>query len=78
MPREYRHIIDYENEILEMRRQGKTRKEICEKYGFTLRQVKDFITRYNQKRKNLLQESQLSLKADQGKMDPNYRHPYNN
>ena len=61
MPREYRHIIDYENEILEMRRQGKTRKEICEKYGFTLRQVKDFITRYNQKQKKLA--AGISIKA---------------
>ena len=53
MPRNYRHISDYESEILEMRKQGKTRKEICEKYGFSLRQVKDFITRYNQKQKKL-------------------------
>ena len=53
MSRSYRHISDYENEILEMRQQGKTRKEICEKYGFSLRQVKDFITRYNRKQKKL-------------------------
>ncbi len=53
MRRSYRHISDYENEILEMRKQGKTRKEIREKLGFSLKQVKDFITRYNRKQKNL-------------------------
>ena len=60
MPRNYRHISDYESEILEMRKQGKTRKEICEKYGFSLQQVKDFITRYNQKQKKLA--SGISIK----------------
>ncbi len=60
MPRNYRHISDYENEILEMRHQGKTRKEICEKFGFSLKQVKDFITRYNRKQKKLA--SGISIK----------------
>lgn len=53
MPREYRHISEYEREILEMRVQGKSRKEICEKFGFSLKQLKDFITRYNRKQKKL-------------------------
>ena len=53
MPRSYRHISEYEKEILEMRQQGKSRKEICEKFGFSIKQLKDFITRYNQKQKKL-------------------------
>ena len=53
MPRSYRHISEYEKEILEMRSHGKSRKEICEKFGFSLKQLKDFITRYNRKQNKL-------------------------
>ena len=53
MPRSYRHISEYEREILEMRAQGKSRKEICEKFNFSLKQLKDFITRYNRNQKKL-------------------------
>ena len=35
MPRSYRHISDYEREILELNEQGLTLKEIGEKLGFT-------------------------------------------
>ena len=30
MSRSYRHIKEYENEIIELRKQGKTKREICE------------------------------------------------
>ena len=53
MSRNYRHINEYEKEILEMRGQGKSKREICEKYGFTKKQLTDFITRYNRKQKKL-------------------------
>ena len=53
MPRNYRHINEYEKEILEMRRQGKSKREICEKYGFSIKQLTDFVTRYNRKQKKL-------------------------
>jgi len=36
-----------------MRRQGKSKREICEKYGFSLKQLTDFVTRYNRKQKKL-------------------------
>lgn len=49
----YRHINEYEKEILEIRRQGKSKREICEKYGFSIKQLTYFVTRYNQKRKKL-------------------------
>ena len=35
MPRSYRHIKEYKKEILELRKQGKTKREIREKYGFS-------------------------------------------
>lgn len=53
MPRSYRHIKEYENEIIELRKQGKTKREICEKYGFTMKQLTNFITRYNTKQQKL-------------------------
>ena len=47
MPRSYRHIKEYEKEIMELKAQGKTKREICEKYGFSMKQLTNFITRYN-------------------------------
>ena len=49
MPREYRNISQYEKEIVELRSQGFTFKEIGEKYGFTFKQLHNFFTRYNKK-----------------------------
>ena len=49
MPIEYRHIQEYEKEILELRAKGKTRREICEKFGFSKKQIEGFITRYNRR-----------------------------
>ncbi len=49
MAREYRHIQDYEREIMELRAKGKTRREICEKFGFSMKQMDNFINRYNRR-----------------------------
>ena len=48
MPRSYRHISQYEDEIIELRSQGITKRKICEKYDFTMKQLTNFITRYNE------------------------------
>jgi hypothetical protein len=53
MPRSYRHIKDYEKEILELRKQGKPKREICEKYGFSMKQLTNFITRHNTNQKKV-------------------------
>ena len=53
MPRSYQHISNYEKEILELKAQGLTRKEIGVKLGFTKEQVHNFITRYNEKQRKL-------------------------
>ena len=53
MPRRYRHIKEYEKEILELRAQGKTRREICEKYGFSMKQYENFLNRYNTNQRKL-------------------------
>lgn len=51
MPRSYRHISEYEKEIIEMISKGKTLREIAEILGFTHKQVQDFKTRYNKKQR---------------------------
>ena len=53
MPRSYRHIKDYEQEILELKSQGLTKREIGEKFGFTYKQVHNFISRHNKKQRKL-------------------------
>lgn len=53
MPRKYRHISEYETEIISMHKQGMTLREIAEKLGFTHAQVQDFKTRYNKKQRIL-------------------------
>ena len=53
MPREYRHIHQYEKEIIEMYNKGKTLREIGEQFGFTYKQMRDFKTRYNKKQRKL-------------------------
>ncbi|MEE1515627.1 MAG: imidazolonepropionase [Christensenellaceae bacterium] len=53
MPRSYRHIQEYEKEILELKSKGVTLREIGEKYGFTYKQVHNFISRYNAKQRKL-------------------------
>ena len=53
MARNYRNISIYEKEIIELWNNGKTLREIAEKYGFTLKQVKNFKTRYNKKQRKL-------------------------
>ena len=51
MPRNYRHMQDYEKEILELIKQGKTLREIGNKLGFTYKQMRNFKTRYNKKQR---------------------------
>ena len=53
MPREYRHISQYEKEILELKESGLTYREIGEKLGFTKKQIEEFCRRYRQKQEKL-------------------------
>ena len=49
MPRSYRHMQDYEKEIMELREQGLTGRQIQEKIGYRKKQYENFITRYNRR-----------------------------
>ena len=53
MPREYRHIEEYEKEILHLGEEGKTLREIGEQLGFSYKQVRNFKTRYNEKQRKI-------------------------
>lgn len=53
MPREYRHIQQYEKEIIELWEQGYSLREIGNKFGFTYKQMREFKTRYNKKQKKI-------------------------
>ena len=53
MPRRYRHLLDYEKEIIELINQGNTLREIGNKLGFTHKQMRDFKTRYNKKQRKI-------------------------
>ena len=69
MPREYRHISQYEKEIMQMKAQGLSNREIGEKLGFKYEQVHNFISRYNEKQRKLA--AGMSLKR-KGRPPKNY------
>lgn len=60
MAREYRHIKMYEKEIITLKKQGLTHREIGEQLGFSKEQIKDFFKRYRKNQKKL--ESGIPLK----------------
>ena len=63
MPREYRHIQEYEKEILELRAQGKTGREIREKFGISKKQYEGFITRYNRRQDKIAEGIAIKKKG---------------
>ncbi len=60
MPRSYRHISDYTEEIIRLKEEGHTGREICERFGFTKKQYTNFITRYNRKQEKI--EAGIAIK----------------
>ena len=69
MPRSYRHVKEYEKEILALREKGLSRKEIADKLGMNMIQIKNFINRYNKQLKRL--NAGISLKW-KGRPPKNY------
>ena len=63
MSKSYRHIQQYEKEILELKSNGLTRKEIGKKLGFTAEQIHEFTKRYNRKKKKLLAGTEIKPKG---------------
>lgn len=46
MPREYRHIKQYENELLGLRNEYLIYKEIADRMDFSKKQIQKFFERY--------------------------------
>ena len=53
MSREYRHIQQYEKELLELKEKGLTVREIGERYGLSYEKTHDFFKRYNRKQRKI-------------------------
>ena len=60
MPRSYRHIQQYEKEMVELKEEGMTVKEIGAKFGLTYEQTHDFFKRRNRKQRKL--EAGIAIK----------------
>jgi len=57
---DYRQIKNYEKEIIELREQGLTQREIGERFGFKKEQVKGFFKRERRNQEKL--EAGIALK----------------
>ena len=53
MPRQYTHLKQYEETILQMKAKGCTRREIAENLGITSEQVHGFVKRHNKNLRNI-------------------------
>lgn len=53
MPRRYRHIKEFEREILKLQEDGLTHRQIGDKLGFTKEQIKEFFKRYHKKHRKV-------------------------
>ena len=82
MPRKYRHIKDYEKELIEYIEQGHTLRETGEKFGFEYKEIKDFKTRYNRNQKKLAAGIEIKPKGrprknQDGSLPPSIQHKRN-
>ena len=53
MSKEYGHIQQYEEEMLKLKAEGLTVREIGERYGLSYEKTHDFFKRYNRKQRKL-------------------------
>lgn len=49
MGRKYTHIMQIEDKILNLHKEGKTRREIVQTLGLTLKQIRNWVNRYNKR-----------------------------
>ena len=63
MSEKYRHIKIHEKEMLELKAQGLTVREIGEQFGLTREQTHDFFKRYNRKKRKLGKEKSLKRRG---------------
>ena len=53
MPRSYRHIMQYEKEMIKLKNEGMTVREIGERFGLTYDQTHEFFKRQNRKKRKI-------------------------
>ena len=53
MSRGYRHIQQYESELLKLKEEGLSIRAIGERFGFSYEQTHDFFKRYNRKQRKI-------------------------
>lgn len=53
MPKEYKKIRQHEEELLGMKRQGLTHREMGEKLGYSKSQIKEFFCSYNERQRKI-------------------------
>lgn len=53
MEKKYCHVSEHEKEILELKEQGYTQREIGQQLGFTKKQIHNFITRINRNKRKM-------------------------
>ena len=63
MPREYKHLKIYEKEILELRKQGLTQREIASRIGVSYEKMHGFFKRYNKNQRKLVSEIGIKPKG---------------
>ena len=63
MSREYTHLKIYEKEILELKRQGLTQREIASRFGVSYEKIHDFFKRHNKNQKKLASGMEIKPKG---------------
>ena len=53
MPRNYKHIMQYEKEMMKLKNEGMTVREIGERFGLTYDQTHNFFKRQNRKKRKI-------------------------
>lgn len=67
MPRNYRHIKQYETEMLKLKEKGLSIREIENRFGLTRDQTHDFFKRYNRKQRKIETAKALQMKGQTSK-----------
>ena len=63
MSREYNNIKEYEREILELKKQGLTNRQIRERLGFSREKIKNFFGQYNEKQRKTFSGIEIKPKG---------------
>lgn len=67
MPRRYRHIKQYETEMLKLKEEGLSIREIGNRFDLTREQTHVFFKRYNRKQRKIEAAKALHTKGRAGK-----------